>query len=69
MLIDERKLASHRNLKSMVAAVEFRKDLFYRLNIVPIYVPPLRDRREDISLLIEHFLAQLAKKYQIEAAT
>jgi two-component system response regulator HydG len=48
--------ASNRNLEEEVKRGAFRDDLFYRLNVVPIEVPPLRERREDIPLLIEHFL-------------
>ncbi|HTY24354.1 MAG TPA: sigma 54-interacting transcriptional regulator [Desulfomonilaceae bacterium] len=48
--------ATHRDLSEMIARNEFREDLFYRLNVIPIRLPPLRERREDLPLLIEHFI-------------
>jgi len=48
--------ATHRNLLEEVARGNFREDLYYRLNVIPIHVPPLREREEDIPLLIQHFL-------------
>lgn len=54
--------ATNRNLKEMVQKGEFREDLFYRLNVININVPPLRDRKEDIPLLAEFFLNQAAER-------
>ncbi len=53
--------ATNRDLAPMIAAGKFREDLFYRLNVVPIPLPPLRDRREDIDVLAQHFLLQAAE--------
>jgi transcriptional regulator with GAF, ATPase, and Fis domain len=50
--------ASNRNLAKMVQEGQFREDLYYRLNVVPLYVPPLRNRKEDIPLLAEYFLGK-----------
>jgi DNA-binding NtrC family response regulator len=53
--------ATNRNLATMVEQGRFRKDLFYRLNVVSLRIPPLRDRREDIRLLVAHFLERMKK--------
>jgi len=55
--------ATNKDLKELVNAGMFREDLFFRLNVVSIVVPPLRERKEDLKLLIEYFLAKFTKKY------
>lgn len=54
--------ATNKNLKKLVEVGQFRQDLFYRLNVIPIHLPPLRDRREDIPLLAQFFLRTVAKR-------
>ena len=57
--------ATHKNLSNLIEKGEFREDLFYRLNVVPISIPPLRERKEDIPELVNHFLDK-AKDQQLE---
>jgi formate hydrogenlyase transcriptional activator len=54
--------ATHRDLKQMVHDGQFRSDLYYRLHVFPLSVPPLRDRREDIAILVRHFVDQYARR-------
>jgi formate hydrogenlyase transcriptional activator len=54
--------ATHRNLTGMVARNQFRSDLYYRLNVYPIVVPPLRERRDDIALLVSHFVEVFSRR-------
>ena len=59
--------ATNQNLKKKVQDREFREDLFYRLNVVPVELPPLRQRREDLPLLVEYFLGRAREEYQTNA--
>ncbi len=56
--------ATNRSVKSLIEEGVFREDLFYRLNIIPIEIPPLRNRREDIPLLVEHFLEYFCNRHK-----
>ncbi|ADL13341.1 sigma 54-interacting transcriptional regulator [Acetohalobium arabaticum] len=57
--------ATNQDLEQMTKEGKFREDLYYRLNVVPIYVPPLRERKEDITPLISHFLQEFNEKFEV----
>ncbi len=62
--VDARVLAAtNKDLQTEIRAGRFREDLYFRLNVIPIFVPPLRDRQEDIPLLADHFMAEFAREY------
>ena len=65
MFVDTRIIAAtNENLEKAVESGKFRKDLFYRINVIRIHIPPLRERREDIPLLVEYFLEKILEKFK-----
>jgi len=58
--------ATNRDLEKEVAASRFRNDLYYRIRVVPLQIPPLRDRHEDLPMLVNHFLQKFSSLYQVE---
>ncbi|MDX1757276.1 MAG: sigma-54 dependent transcriptional regulator [Marinobacter sp.] len=67
--VDTRILsATHKDLPTLVSEAEFRQDLFYRINVIELAVPPLRQRKDDIALLAEHILARIASEYECPPA-
>jgi DNA-binding NtrC family response regulator len=68
--VDVRVLAAtHRNLEAMIRDGKFREDLFHRLNVVSLQLPPLRERREDIPVLVQYFLRKYAGDFAVESPT
>jgi len=64
IVVDVRVLAaSNKDLEQEIRAGRLREDLYYRLNVVPLYVPPLRERKQDIALLVDHFLSEFSQEY------
>ena len=61
--------ATHKDLGAMGKDHQFRQDLFYRINVIELHVPSLRERSEDIPVLVEHFIRQISRKWQIEIPT
>jgi two-component system, NtrC family, response regulator HydG len=63
ILVDVRIItATHRDLESLVSKGAFREDLFFRINVIPIHLPPLRERLEDLPLLVDHFITRLRQR-------
>lgn len=61
--------ATNRNLEKMIVESQFREDLFYRLNVLPIFLPPLRERKDDIAALVQHFIKKFSKQFNSSIQT
>ncbi|MBS1212193.1 MAG: ntrC [Proteobacteria bacterium] len=61
--------ATHQNLENLVAEGRFREDLFHRLNVIRVHIPPMRERRQDIPLLLKHFLKEASAELNVETKT
>lgn len=61
--------ATNRNLEEMVEKGKFREDLFYRLNVIPIHLPPLRERKDDIEALVDHFISKFSRETNKDGVT
>jgi len=59
--------ATHQNLETLVAQGRFREDLFHRLNVIRVHIPPMRERRQDIPLLLKHFLLEASRELGVDA--
>ncbi|BBO15991.1 conserved hypothetical protein [Candidatus Brocadia pituitae] len=57
-------MATNKNLEEMVSEGSFRKDLYYRLTVVSIHLPPLKQRREDIPVLLDHYMHELNRRFR-----
>ncbi|MFK9091924.1 sigma-54 interaction domain-containing protein [Bacillus salipaludis] len=57
--------ATHQNLESLVKEEKFREDLYYRISVIPIFIPPLRERKEDLPILIEHYMREFSKAMKL----
>jgi two-component system nitrogen regulation response regulator NtrX len=58
--------ATNKNLEEMIQRGEFREDLYFRLNVIPMFVPPLRERRSDIPLLVQHFARRTSEEHNMK---
>lgn len=61
--------ATHQNLEEMIASGQFRQDLYYRLNVIPLHIPPLRHRKEDVYPLVQYLLGKLTRKLNRDVVT